>query len=683
MTVTDTPAGAAASANRGWRVGIDIGGTFTDVVGIDQSDGTVRIAKVPSRPDDPASAIAEAVEALDLAMDQVSVLVHGTTRVTNAIVQDKMHPVALVGTAGFEDSLEIGRLSRADLYRLDVPPKPKPLVPAERRIGLDERLDHSGTPVTPLADAEISKTIEALKKLNIESVAVSLLHSYANGAHEAVLGAKLVEEGWHVSLSHKINPEEREYERTAVTALNAAIAPTAVNYLQELETEVGLGSRLRLFHSAGGMATPDAVRERPLTMAMSGPAAGVAASANLSATIDRDKLLTFDMGGTTTDVCLILDGKAEISDSRLIAGRPLRMPMVAVESIGAGGGSIVRVGAGGITIGPDSAGAVPGPACYGQGGQLPTTTDINAVLGFLNPDRKLGRRIQLDLEAAHRAVSPLAAKLGLDVIEFAVGATKVANATMARALRKVSVERGIDGRRCTLAAFGGAAPMHAAGLAEVYGIREVVVPHASSVFSALGCVEADTSYTHQMTLRMSSEIWDDIVFQRALEMAGQTVIQPMLDDGADASEPLISHIALVRYVGQSSLVEVPIDLPADPATIGPAFREKHNVLYGFGGDDPFEVQSLRTIALLPSNIQAVAPEERPRSTPEPLHFGECWFDGQDPVRTPRFDRHAFAFGASVDGPAIVEDEQSTIVVPPGWHLRADQAGHVYLEDCRS
>ncbi|MGY4594338.1 N-methylhydantoinase A/oxoprolinase/acetone carboxylase beta subunit [Bradyrhizobium sp. GM22.5] len=357
-----------------WEVGTDIGGTFTDIIAIRHSPAEARIAKVPSRPQAPVQAMLEAIEAVGLRKSEVKRFVHGTTRVTNAIVEGRLPKVALVATQGFADVLEIARYRRRDLYRLDVPPKSLPLVPPERCFGLAERLDHEGRVLKALDDAEIERLVAWLKGTGVQSVAVALLHAYANPVHEKMLGERLKGVVAHVSLSHEVNPEAREYERTSATVFNAAAMPIAVEYLSELELRLPIGPGLQVFHSAGAMVPISAVKRRPLVMAMSGPAAGVSASVSIARQLGTSRMLTFDMGGTTTDVCLIVDGQAEMTDGRMLGDKPLRQPMLAVHSIGAGGGSIVRNGSGGLTVGPESAGSEPGPACYGRGGTEPTIT---------------------------------------------------------------------------------------------------------------------------------------------------------------------------------------------------------------------------------------------------------------------------------------------------------------------
>ena len=661
---------------REWLVGIDVGGTFTDVVALRLADGAMRSAKVASRPDDPVCAIANALDAVVLAPDDIENLVHGTTRVTNAIVEEKLPPVAMVTTSGFEDTLAIARLRRRELYRLDIPPRRAPLVPAERCFGVDERLDHRGEVLRALDTDSLEATLAALEQSGAASVAVSLLHAYANPVHEQAVGARVRERFRHVSLSHEVNPEAREYERGSSTVLNAATMPIVIEYVDDLLERLGLDRRLQLFQSAGGWATPHDVRRRPLSMALSGPAAGVAAGAKVSGTIERDNVLTFDMGGTTTDVCLIVDGEAQITDSREIGDRPVRQPMVAVHSIGAGGGSIARLTPGGLLVGPDSAGAEPGPACYGTGGTQATVTDANLLLGYLTPARRLGASIDLDPQRAVAAIEPIADALGRGLVETALGIVRVANANMARALRRVTVERGIDGRRCTLLAFGGAGPMHAVGLAESFGIQMVVVPAQSGAFSALGCLLSDMAYAHQRTVRIDRADWDGPSFERLVDDALCELTKPLREAGVDAGNIETELIALVRYEGQSDAVPVPFARPLDPDALGREFTARHHALYGYSTDEPWILEGLRlrvaapskvSLSAMPSLVGAATPVETP-----------CWFDAAGATQTPRIDRAHVSPGVALDGPAVVEDAWSTIVIPPRWRSTADAYGNLHI-----
>jgi len=660
--------------NREWEVGTDIGGTFTDIIAIRRSPAETRIAKVPSRPHAPVDAMLEAIEAVGLQKDQVKRFVHGTTRVTNAIVEERLPKVALVATAGFEDVLDIGRYRRRDLYRLDIPPKSPSLVPRELCFGLAERLDHEGNVLKPLEDREIDRLAAWLKQTGVQSVAVALLHAYANPVHERMLAERLKAIVPHVSLSHEVNPEAREYERTSSTVFNAAAMPIAVEYLSELEQRLPIGPGLQVFHSAGAMVPIAAVKRRPLVMAMSGPAAGVSASVSIARQLGTSRMLTFDMGGTTTDVCLIIDGQAEMADGRMLGDRPLRQPMLAVHSIGAGGGSIVRNGPGGLTVGPQSAGSEPGPACYGRGSTAPTITDANAVLGYLNPETKLGDRIGIDIKAAERVIDPIARALGLSLTETALGIIKVANATMARALRRVTVERGIDGRDCTLLAFGGGGPMHAAGLADLYGIAEVVVPSASSAFSALGCLTADFSFLQQQTLRAAL---DGIDLARVSERIGTLMDDasaPLIANGVAQAEIQVELVALMRYAAQNDAIPVPFTLPLDVTKLKKDFLARHHELFGYATSEPCVIESVRMQARRPSTTVV----SRPATAVRAVSSGKraCSFDGLHDIPTGIIDRAKLT--DVVSGPAIIEDAWSTVVVPPGWQAKPDVSGNLFL-----
>lgn len=657
-----------------WEIGTDIGGTFTDIIAIRRDTAEVRIAKVPSRPQAPVQAMLEAIEAVGLEKREVKRFIHGTTRITNAIVEERLPKVALVATRGFEDVLEISRYRRRDLYRLDVVPKPKSIVPRELCFALDERIDHEGNVLTPLGDAEIERLIAWLKAVDVQSIAVSLLHAYANPVHEQMLGERIRQFVPHVSLSHEINPEAREYERTSSTVFNAAAMPIAVEYLSELEERLPIGSGLQVFHSAGAMIPIAAVKRRPLVMAMSGPAAGVAASISIARQLDKPRVLTFDMGGTTTDVCLIVDGRAEMTDGKLLGDRPLRQPMLAVHSIGAGGGSIVKLGSGGLSVGPESAGSEPGPACYGRGGTRPTITDANALLAYLNPDNKLGDRIGIDLDAAARVIQPIADGLSLGLKETALGIIRVANATMARALRRVTVERGIDGRDCTLLAFGGGGPMHGAGLADLYGITEIIVPAASSAFSALGCLTADFSFLQQQTLRIALDGIDLAKVGERIDGMVEQALEPLLANGIARDTIEVDLVALMRYAAQADAIPVPFTRPLDPSYLRKAFLTKHRELYGYATEESCVIESVRVQARQPSTTAVGRPGTIVKATAPAAR--KCSFDGALDVMTDIIDRSTMT--TTIRGPAIIEDAWSTVVVPPGWQAAPDAGGNLYL-----
>src|SRR5256712_7204474 len=485
-------------------VGVDVGGTFTDLVGREGS-GRLRACKVPTPPANLARGVLNGLAAVRPAAGVPASVAHGTTVVTNAIVERRGARVGLVTTRGFRDVLEIARQSRLHLYDLRLPPKPEPLVERRLRLEVGERVGPDGAVLLPLALDELPAIVEAFERGHVESVAVCLLHSYANPAHERALKAALAPHFAHVSVSSEINAEFREYERSSTTVLNAAVMPLASRYLDELAAALGREARgavLHLLHSAGGMMSTEAARARPLAMAASGPAAGVAAAAHLARSLGLARALAVDMGGTTTDVRLIADGVAETSAQRKLGGYPGRPPMVAVESIGAGGGSIAYADdAGALKVGPRSAGAEPGPACYGLGGTEPTVTDANLVLGYLDPGRAYGGSIRLDPGRAAAAVEGLGRRFGLSLVEAAQGMVEVANANMLRALRLVSVERGYDLRDFALIAYGGAGPVHAGLLARQAGMTRVIVPVHSGTFSALGCLVSPLRYDAVQTWR--------------------------------------------------------------------------------------------------------------------------------------------------------------------------------------
>ena len=419
-----------------------------------------------------------------------------------------------------------------------------------------------------------------------------------------------------------------------------------------------------------------AVKRRPIVMAASGPAAGVSASVRTAQELHLPRVLTFDMGGTTTDVCLIVDGIAEMTDTRMINDRPLRQPMLAVHSIGAGGGSIVQLGPGGLTVGPASAGSEPGPACYGRGGTRPTITDANAVLGLLDPDARLGERIGIDVDLAAAAIAPIADGLGLGLTETALGIIRVANATMARALRRVTVERGIDGRDCTLLAFGGGGPMHAAGLASLYGMRQAVVPMASSAFSALGCLTADFSFLQQQTVRFPLQDFPRAIYDARIADLVRQATDPLLANGVDPQGIRIEHVALMRYAAQSDATAVPYTAPLDVAALQRAFHDRHRQLYGYATAEPCVIEALRVQARKPSTIRSIRP--RPSDSRRPDKTRLCTFDAGGAIPTRILDRETL--GGEIVGPAIIVDAWSTIVVPPRWHARPDEAGNIFLDN---
>ncbi|MFW6077602.1 MAG: hydantoinase/oxoprolinase family protein, partial [Hyphomicrobiales bacterium] len=499
----------------------------------------------------------------------------------------------------------------------------------------------------------------------------------ANPLHEQAVAQVLADAFDFVSLSHEISPEAREFERTATTVVNASLMPMVSGYMDRLTKRVPPSVTVRLFHSAGGMTSPAHVRERPLSLALSGPAAGASGAAAVAGELGPERAISFDMGGTTTDVCLILDGQVEISSDRRIAGRPIRQPIAAIETIGAGGGSIISLRSGGLFVGPESAGADPGPACYGFGGDRATIADADLVLGYLDHERPLAGKIRLDPEAARRALAPLAESLSLNVEAAAGGISQVAHATMARAVRRVSVERGIDTRQCALIAFGGAGPMHACGLADATQIDTIVVPAASGGFSALGCVTAKASFSHQQTVRLASRSWCPDLFHRLRSEITGKARDPLLEVGHSPDAIRIEEVALVRYAGQSGTAEVPVAAGDGRAEIDHAFHAAHERLYGFSTGEDWIVESYR-VSARESAERPVVDGTNAAGPHGALADATCWFSDLGACQTPRLWRSNLEPGKVFKGPMLILDDWSTTVVDFGFEVSATPAGHLVL-----
>jgi len=588
--------------------------------------------------------------------------------------------VGLVTTRGFRDVLEIGRQNRLHLYDLRPPAKLEPLVPRRLRCEVSERVGPDGAVLVPLALDELGPIVEAFRREGVEAVAVCLLHSYANPAHERAVRAALVRHVPHVSISSEINAEFREYERTVTTVLNAAVMPLAARYIDELAAALAHGSTppaLHLLHSAGGMMSTEAARARPLAMAASGPAAGVAAAASLARRLGLRRALAFDMGGTTTDVCLIADGRVETSAQRTLGGYPVRLPMVAVESIGAGGGSIAFADAvGALKVGPRSAGAVPGPACYGLGGTEPTVTDANLLLGYLNPERVYGGAIRLDPARAEAALAALARRFGLPVLEMARGVVEVANAAMLRALRLVSVQRGYDLREFALIAYGGAGPLHAGALARQAGIGRVVVPAHSGAFSALGCLLSPLRYDAVQTWRVRLDAWDPKPVEDRFRELEARCLAPLLAEGIAPERVELLRSADLRYTGQNYELEVPWH--AEPEALRRAFELRHRQLYGYATGERVECVNLRVVARV-VDAAAELPPYAPSGAAEITGWQRASFPETGEVAVPRLDRAALPPGREVVGPALIEDAWSTTLVYPGQRCTVDPFGNLLID----
>ena len=655
------------------RLGVDVGGTFTDVALL--ADGALTTAKVPTT-DDQSQGVVQgiALASAEAGVDPASVTEfrHATTTAVNAVLEGTGADTALVTTEGFADVLEIGRQDRPDLYDLSAT-RPDPLVPAERRYELAERATTDGieTPVDPDEVRELADTLQG----SCQSVAVSLLHAYAHPENERRVAELLREElDVPVSASHEVLAAFREYERTATTAADASVRPVVADYLGRLDeraTALGVPAP-RVMQSNGGIADVATVRERAVTTLLSGPAAGVVGAARFEREADRG-LVTFDMGGTSSDVSLVRDGSAERTTDATVGGHPVGVPMVDVNTVGAGGGSIARIdGGGALRVGPESAGADPGPVCYGKGGEEPTVTDAAMVLGYLSEDTTLGEDLELDADAAEAVMEDLADAADLDtVIDAAQGVYRVANATMARAIRGVTVERGHDPREFALAAFGGAGPMHAAALADRLGIETVLVPPGNGVLSALGLLAADERHDATRTYRSAlAEVDSDEV-----ESVFDDLTESVLADASDPERATVEREVECRYEGQS--FELPVDAldPFDAETVRERFHDEHERARGYSMDEPVDLINCRVTATVPGD----PPDIEYDPSGDPLLGKRDAFFASGFYRAPVYDRARVPVDVNVDGPAIFAGGESTVVLPPDWSAHADADGTLVLE----
>ncbi|ADB62430.1 5-oxoprolinase (ATP-hydrolyzing) [Haloterrigena turkmenica DSM 5511] len=661
-----TDGGASPSSDgTGTRIGVDVGGTFTDVA-LSVDDDLVT-AKVPST--DPQhigvlEGLRKACDDAGIDPAEIDEFAHAMTVSVNALLERGGAKTALVTTEGFRDVLEIGRQDRPELYDLEAE-KPEPLVPRERRFEVSERTTADGVE-EPVDPDEVRDLAATLRERDVEAVAISLLHAYADPENEERVAETLREElDVPVSASHEVLAEFREFERTSTTAVDAYVRPAIDRYVGRLveESEDAGVPAPRIMQANGGIADPETVRDHAVTTTLSGPAAGVVGAAATVDDEDVEGLVTFDMGGTSSDVSLVRDGRAERTTDAEIDGLPIRTPMVDVNTVGAGGGSIAWVDAGGaLRVGPRSSGADPGPACYGKGGTEPTVTDANVVLGYIGPETALGGEMTLDVEAAREALERLADEAGLEsALEAARGVYRVANATMTRTIRSVTVERGHDPREFALVAFGGAGPMHAAALADSLEVDRVVVPRPGGVLSAFGLLAADESYDAVRTVGADLNEADPA----NLEAVYDGLVADVLADASDPDAARVERAADCRYAGQSFELTVPADEEFDAEAVAERFHEAHERAYGYALDEAVEVVNLRATATVPGSEPTVRHEgagDAPIGTRE-AHFPGA---GTEPQQATVYDRDRLAAGSTVSGPAILEQAESTTVVPPTW-----------------
>lgn len=662
------------------NIGIDTGGTFTDFVWLDEQGGW-RIHKEVSTPGNPAQAILSGLAVLQVP-DAVAII-HGTTVATNALLERRGARTALITTAGFRDLLAIGRQNRPDLYAL-VPQKPEPLVPRPWRFELNERVSAQGDILTPLNLAELDPILAQLQAEKIESVAVCLLFSFLRPTHEQQIEQYIRE--WtetsdalplSISLSSTILPEYREYERTSSTVINAYVAPKMTHYLANLAAGVRPRS-LAIMQSNGGHLTAQVAGEQAARTVLSGPAGGIVGARYVAGQAGFDQIITFDMGGTSTDVALC-PGRLPISTSGEIGGMPLCLPMLAIHTVGAGGGSLAYLDAGrALHVGPQSAGALPGPACYGRGGSQATVTDANLLLGRLDAGHFLGGAMGLDGDAAASALDQVAQALGVNRYAAAWDIIRVANATMERAIRRISVERGYDPRHFTLVPFGGAGPLHACELAEQLLIPQVLIPVTPGVLSALGLLAAAPSRDYAQTIMLP-------VTPANLEQLS-TLFTPLATqaqaDGQASGyrEMQISYQVDMRYVGQAHELTVAAAAGEWDSLLA-RFHEAHQQRYGYQQPDkPVEMVTLRLMAaaaITPPTLPRLDPATEPAAAAS-LGQKQVWFNEQF-WETTLYDRGQLRPGHTFTGPAILYQYDSTTVIPPGWGAEVDKFGNVLLQ----
>jgi N-methylhydantoinase A len=693
-----------------YRLGIDIGGTFTDGALVDEATGEILIVKVPTTPVDPAdgfmAAVERALQRVQGTGEAVRLVVHATTVATNALIEGKTARVGMITTRGFRDVLEIGRQIRSRLYDVHLT-KPRPLVSRRWSLEVGERLDAAGTVLEALDAEGVRRAVRQLKAEGVEAVVCCFLHSYINAAHER-LAADIIRAEYpeaFVSVSSEVCPEYREYLRASTTAVNAAVMPIVSRYLDALESRLqarGIAAPFYVMQSSGGVMSVQSAKQRPVYMVESGPAAGVIAAGSLALPHGYSNVISFDMGGTTAKVGLIREGRPRLSTEFEVGGQaitpmgegrgsgyPVRTPVIDLVEVGAGGGSEAWIDAGGaMRVGPQSAGAAPGPVCYGQGGTTPTITDANLLLGRLNPEFFLGGEIALDLEASREAIVARCGRpLGLDPLQAASGIVEIANAHMTGAVSLISVQRGYDPRDFVLVAFGGAGPLHANALARELGIPTVLIPPSPGIASALGMLMTDLTHEFVATRRQLLAMLQPamlVALFRDYEAQGD---ERLAHEGVDPTQRLLVRSLDLRYRGQSHELTVTApagDLtPQDLERIQEQFHETHARAYGYAArEDPVELVNVRLTAI------GVSPKPRLKALPQgsgdfreavkghrPVWFGET----SGFVACPVLDRYRLRWGDRIPGPAVIEELDSTTVVHPDYLAAVDQYGNLLLQ----
>lgn len=686
------------SADIATRIGVDVGGTFTDTVFLDESTGELTIAKSSSTPSDYSQGILESIRTITDDLSDVEFFSHGTTVGVNALLENDLCEMGLLTTEGFRDVLEIGRSNRSNMYD-PFYEKPDPLIPRRARLEVTERVDTNGDVVEPLDTDSVRASLDRLTDQGVDGICVSLLNAYANPEHERQIG-DLIEAEYpelYYTLSSDLSREYREYERTATAAINLGITPVMEDYLDTLEREFGgmsFDDDLYIMQSNGGIMSTESAKGRPVNTLKSSLSGGVAGLLTLSDALGRENLLGADMGGTSFDIELVVDGEARTRSSYQVEtptsgddGYPVMTPTLDVHSIGAGGGSVAWTDeGGGLHVGPRSAGADPGPICYGRGGSDPTVTDANALLGRLNPDHLLGGDLSLELEPARAAFEDLGDRLGLDPLDAAAGILEIANTNMARSIRTNVLRKGIDPREFTMVAFGGAGPTHAVDIAGQIDIPEVLVPNSPGNFSAWGILTTDVKHDYVQTYVNTVAGVEPATLAAEFEALKDEGSEQLAEEGIPSSDRRFVRSVDVRYVGQEHTLTVPVPdgeiADADLEEVTERFDEAHQQQYLHSApEEPKEFVSIRLTAFGSVTSPELPTVEQGSETPpesafvdeRDVHFEESGF-----VETPIVDRPALLANNRIEGPAVVEEATSTTVVPPWSTLTVDTYGHLRL-----
>jgi len=680
--------------NMNYRIGVDTGGTFTDLCLVEETTGSMLVTKVPSTPIDPAEAVISGLKKIlidnNISPGMVGFLIHGTTVATNALLEGKGAPTAFITTQGFEDILLIGRQSRPKLYDFWAR-RPEPLVQRNQCYGAPERMLHTGEVLRPLKEEAVRQFISSIKAQGINSLAVSLIHAYANPVHEKRIKELISEIHPEalVTLSSEILSEYREYERSSTVCINAYVMPKVNAYMAHLDDmlkNLGIASELYIMQSNGGVITAETAQESSARTVLSGPAGGALAGVQLAKILDCPNVITIDIGGTSSDICLIENNQPKLTTESDIEGYPIKLPMIDINTIGAGGGSIAWIDAGGaLRVGPESAGAMPGPICYGRGGTEPTVTDANAILGRISPSHLLGGDMDIKLDEALKILEEkIALPLNLSVTEAAEGIIAVVNANMIRGIRRVSVEQGHDPRDFVLVPFGGAGPLHGIELAQALNITKIIIPAYPGIASAVGMLSADVRHDYVQTAIVCCDQADPEKLEELFSTMKKQARTDLGREGFSGSDMILERLVDMRYMGQSYELSLPINAgtlnKASLATLVNDFHREHRRIYGHASDkEPVEQVNLRLVAW--GHLPRFATSDHKDSHDDPAKPFEqrtVWFNKQM-FDSNIFNRDDLSTEQLVKGPAIIEQLDSTTVIPPGFTAVLEPQGNLIIE----